>query len=88
VKAPVAINRSDPNYTDAARQARIAGMVVVEAIIDKQGNVDNVKVIRGLPAGLSEEAEKAVRKWKFKPGTLNGEPVATIFNLTVTFKLN
>jgi len=88
VKAPVAIDRAEPNYTDAARKAKVTGIVVVEAIIDKQGNVDNVKVIKGLPAGLSDEAEKAVRRWKFRPGTLNGEPVATIFNLTVTFKLN
>jgi protein TonB len=84
----VTIDRAEPQYTDAARKAKVAGVVVVEAIIDKQGNVDHVKVIKGLPAGLSEEAEKAVRRWKFKPGTLNGEPVATIFNLTVTFKLN
>jgi protein TonB len=88
VKAPVAIERGEPNYTDTARKARIAGTVIVEAIIDKQGNVDNVKVIKGLPAGLSEEAVKAVRKWKFRPGTMNGEPVTTIFNLTVQFQLN
>ncbi len=88
VKAPVVVDRAEPNYTETARKARIAGIVVVEAIIDKNGNVDNVKVIKGLPAGLSEEAEKAVRRWKFRPGTLNGEPVDTIFNLTVTFKLN
>lgn len=88
VKAPVVVDRAEPNYTDAARKAKISGTVVVEAIIDKQGNVDHVKVMKGLPAGLSEEAEKAVRRWRFKPGTLNGDPVATIFNLTVTFKLN
>ncbi len=88
VKAPVVVDRAEPNYTETARKARIAGIVVVEAIIDKNGNVDNVKVIKGLPAGLSEEAEKAVRRWKFRPGTLNGEPVDTIFNHTVTFKVN
>lgn len=88
VKAPVAIERGDANYTETARRAKITGVVVVEAIIDKQGNVDHVKVIKGLPMGLSEEAATAVRKWKFRPGTMNGEPVATIFNLTVNFKLN
>ena len=87
VKAPVAINRVEPDYTDSARKARVSGVVVVEAIIDKNGNVDHVKVIKGLPMGLGEQAETAVRRWKFKPGTLNGKPVDTIFNLTVTFKL-
>ena len=62
-------------------------MVIVEAIIDKTGHVDRVRVIKGLPMGLSEEAERAVRQWHFKPGTLNGEPVDVIFNLTVNFKL-
>ena len=87
VKAPTLSNRVEPQYTDAARKARIAGTVVIEAIIDKNGNVDRVKVIKGLPGGLSEQAENAVRRWKYKPGTLNGKPVDTIFNVTVTFKL-
>lgn len=88
VKAPVIAHREDPEYTETARQARVAGVVVVEAIIDKNGNVDAVKVVKGLPMGLSEAAARAVRQWKFKPGTLNGSPVDTIFNLTVNFKLN
>jgi protein TonB len=87
VKAPVAINRSEPNYTDLARKARITGVVILEAVIDKDGNVDRVKVLKGLPMGLTEAAEEAVKKWKFKPGTMNGEPVDVIFNLTVNFTL-
>lgn len=88
VKAPVIVNRPDPKYTEPARQGRVSGIVVVEAIIDKNGNVDEVKVVKGLPMGLSEQAVAAVRQWKFKPGTRNGQPVATIFNLTVNFKLS
>ena len=88
VKAPVAINRSKPNYTEAARKGHVAGVVVVEAIVNKQGEVEQVKVLKGLPMGLSDEAEQAVRKWRFHPGTLNGEPVEVIFTLTVTFTLD
>jgi protein TonB len=87
VKAPVVVRRAEPQYTDTARKAHITGVVIVEAIIDKDGNVDRVKVIKGLAMGLSEAAEDAVRKWKFRPGTLNGEPVDVIFNLTVNFTL-
>jgi protein TonB len=87
VKAPVVTNRVDPDYTEPARRARVQGVVIVEAIIDKNGNVDQVKVIRGLPMGLSESAATAVRRWKFKPGTLGGQPVDVIFNLTVVFRL-
>jgi protein TonB len=87
VKAPVAIHRTDPQYPDLARKSRVAGVVILEAIIDKDGNVDQVKVLKGLPMGMSEAAEQAVKQWKFKPGTLNGEPVDVIFNLTVNFTL-
>jgi protein TonB len=88
VKAPVTLDRVDPKYTETARAAKVAGIVVVEAIIGKDGRVQDVKVIKGLPMGLGEQAESAVRRWRFKPGTLSGQPVATIFNLTVTFKLD
>ncbi|HSP33373.1 MAG TPA: TonB family protein [Thermoanaerobaculia bacterium] len=87
VKAPVAIEHTDPKYTDTARTARVAGVVILEAIIDKSGHVDQVKVLKGLPMGLSDEAERAVRSWRFKPGTMNGQPVDVIFDLTVNFKL-
>ena len=88
VKAPVVTHRVDPVYPDMARKGRIAGMVIVEAIINKDGSVEQVKVIKGLPMGMSESAIEAVKQWKFKPGTMNGEPVDVIFNLTVNFKLD
>ena len=59
----------------------------VEAIINKEGRVEQVKVIKGLPMGLSDAAEEAVKGWRFRPGTLNGQPVEVIFNLTVNFTL-
>jgi TonB family protein len=47
-----------------------------------------VQVLKPLPFGLDQAAVDAVRRWKFRPGTLNGQPVDVIFNLTVNFKLN
>jgi protein TonB len=87
VKAPVAINRAKPDYTDAARKAHISGVVVVEAVVNKQGEVEQAKVLKGLPMGLSEQAIEAVKKWRFHPGTLNGQPVDVVFSLTVNFTL-
>src|SRR5437763_364452 len=87
VKAPSVIHRVEPKYTDPARRAHTTGVVVVEAIIDKDGNVDRVKVLKGLDFGLTEEAVEAVKQWKFRPGTLNGESVDVVFNLTVNFTL-
>jgi len=88
VKAPVAISKVDPTYPEVARKARISGIVIVECVIDKNGIVQNVQVLKALPFGLDQAAVEAVKKWKFRPGTLNGQPVDVIFNLTVNFKLN
>jgi protein TonB len=88
VKAPTVTSKPEPKYTEPARHARVTGVVVVEAVINRQGAVEDVKVLKGLPMGLSEEAVAAVRRWRFKPGTLNGEPVDVIFSLTVNFKMD
>jgi protein TonB len=88
VKAPGITNKVEPRYTEPARHARVTGIVIVEAVINSHGDVEQAHVIKGLPMGLSEQAVEAVKRWKFRPGTLNGEPVDVIFNLTVNFKLD
>ena len=87
VQPPVKVSAPSPQYTEIARKARIQGVVIVEAIIDKEGKVTNVKVLKGLPMGLDTAAADAVKKWRFQPATLNGKPVAVIYNLTVNFRL-
>ena len=87
VKAPNKLFSPNPQYTEIARKARIQGVVIVEAIIDKQGNVTEVKILKALPMGLDQAAANAVSKWRFEPATLNGKPVAVIYNLTVNFRL-
>ena len=87
VKPPVAISRIDPQYTEVARKARVEGIVIIEAIIDRNGNVTDARVLKPLALGLDTAALDAVRRWKFTPGTLNGQPVPVIYNLTVNFRL-
>ncbi len=87
VKAPVKCFSPPPRYTENARKARIQGAVVVEAIIDKKGNVNGVKVLKGLSEDLDQAAAYAVRRWKFRPATLHGKPVAVIYNLRINFRL-
>lgn len=87
VVAPEKVNAPPPVYTEIARKARVQGVVIVQAIIDKEGNVTNVKVLKGLPMGLEDAAVDAVKRWQFKPATLNGKPVAVYYNLTVNFRI-
>jgi len=87
VKAPVRTFSPSPQYTEIARKARVQGYVTVQTIIDKEGNVTNVKVLKPLSMGLTEEAVKAVKSWKFKPATLNAKPVEVYYVLTVNFQL-
>ncbi len=85
---PVKINAPQPQYTEIARKARIQGVVIVQAIIDKDGNVTSVKLLKGLPMGLDTAALDAIKRWKFKPATLaDGRPVAVYYTLTVNFQL-
>ncbi len=86
VKAPVVINRVEPIYTTEARKSRISGIVILEAIIDHTGVVKDVQILKPLPFGLDQAAIDAVKQWTFRPGTLNGQPVDVIFNLTINFR--
>ena len=61
--------------------------MVLDAVIDAEGRVASVKVLRGLPLGLTEAAQEAVREWRFEPATLHGAPVAVEFVLAVRFSL-
>jgi TonB family protein len=77
-----------PVYTELARRARVTGTVIVEAIIDENGNVKDTRVLKGLPMGLSQAAVDAVLTWKFKPATWEGRPVPVYYVLTVNFKVD
>ncbi len=87
VTEPVKVHEVKPQYTEIARKARIQGVVILQATIDKNGDVTDVKVLKGLAMGLSEAAVAAIQQTKFEPATLNGKPVAVYYNLTVNFQL-
>lgn len=87
VSPPVKVFGPQPAYTEDARKGRIQGIVILEAIIDVVGNVTDVKVLKGLPLGLTESAVATTKEWKFRPATRNGQPVAVFFNLSIRFSL-
>lgn len=75
-------------YPSIAKQAGIEGKVFVLAYIDDKGNVDQVKVLKGIGAGCDEAALEAVKKSKFTPGKNKGVPLKVKLSLTINFKLS
>jgi protein TonB len=84
---PEIVHQVKPRYTELGRQSGTQGAVIVEAIIDEQGRVTNVRVLRGLPMGLDQAAVDAIQQWRFKPATLQGQPVKVYYTLTVNFTI-
>jgi len=76
-----------PSYTDEALARKIQGTVVLEVVILKTGQVGPVRVIRSLDGGLDLKAIEAVRKWQFKPGMFQSQPVDVLAEITVDFTL-
>ena len=74
-------------YPELARKAGIEGKVYVQFVVNKHGNVENAKVVRGIGGGCDKEALKVVRKAHFKPGMQRGRPVNVRYSLPIVFKL-
>ena len=87
MKEPTLITRVDPKYPVLGIQTHTQGTVIVQAIIDEQGDVVEVKVVSGPPM-LVSSALNAVRQWKYQPTYLNEQPVPVQLNVTVTFNLS
>jgi len=81
------IKRVQPKYPPAALAARAQGAVQIEATINKEGNVTNLKVLSGDPI-LAKAALEAVHQWRYKPYYLDGEPVEIQTQITINFKTN
>lgn len=88
VQKPIRISGDAPSYTDEGREARIQGVVVLKTVIDTDGRVESVEVLKTLPAGLDQAAVDAVRTWRFEPARLDDEPVKVYYNLTINFRLD
>ena len=86
IKPPKLIKRVDPVYPEEAKKAGIEGVVIVEATTGIYGRVQNVKILRSIPA-LDQAALDAVYQWVYEPALINGKPRGVIFTVTVTFNI-
>jgi len=86
VMEPRKIRDVKPVYPDVAQVAGVQGIVIVEVLIEVDGSVRDVKVLRSVPM-LDQAAVDAVRQWRFTPTLLNGQPVPVVMTATVNFTL-
>ena len=84
ISAPQLTRRVEPEYPALAAAARVEGIVILEALVDAQGCVESIKVLRSVHRLLDKAAMDALVQWQYSPLILNGKPVS--FLLTVTFK--
>ncbi|MBA3638409.1 MAG: energy transducer TonB [Chloroflexota bacterium] len=89
LKAPQVVHEVKPRYTADAMRQRIQGLVEVEAVILADGTVGPVRVVKSLDEelGLDEQAVNAVKQWRFRPGTKDGEAVPVMVKIEMTFTL-
>ena len=77
----------EPEFSEEARKAKVAGNVLVNLWVDTSGNPSHVRIIRGVGMGLDEKAVEAVRQYRFKPAMENGKPVLVELNVEVNFQI-
>jgi TonB family protein len=87
-KNPVLRYAPSPEFPDNLRRQKISGMVVVSVIVDKDGRATDVHAVSGDNKDLMKEAVKAVREYKFSPGTYRGQPVVTQIDVEVNFRID
>ena len=87
-RRPVLLNQPQPLYTEQARTNKVQGVVRVKVLVDANGSVKEVVVVRGLPDGLNEQAIRAAYQMRFRPAVKNGQPVSYwLNNVEVEFNL-
>ena len=86
---PTLLRGVDPKYTTEAMRSRIQGVVTLEALVGPDGVVRDVRVVKSLDraTGLDDEALKTARQWRFRPATYQGQPVAFLVIIEMTFSL-
>jgi protein TonB len=86
IQQPALIRRVEAVYPDLAKKASVQGTVILEAIVDENGEVQNVKVLRSIPL-LDKAAIEAVRQWRYSPVILNGIRVPFVLTVVMSFSI-
>ncbi len=84
---PRPIRQVKPSYTEDAMRAKVEGTVIAECVVQADGTVGDVRVIKSLEPSLDDEAVKAARQWRFVPGTKDGVAVPMVITIELAFHL-
>jgi protein TonB len=84
---PVAISQPAPDYSDEGRDKKVEGDVYLDFVVGVDGKTHDARVTKSLGYGLDEKSIEAVKLWTFKPGTVDGKPVAVKLKGSVSFHL-
>ncbi len=84
---PEAVHRVEPEYPHLAKRAGVSGLVLVQALVDRDGVVRDVRIVKSIPM-LDPAAVRAVRAWTFRPARAKGRPVAVWVAVPVNFRLH
>lgn len=87
IDPPRVVHEVRPEYSEAARRSNVEGEVLLEVVVQRDGSVGAVRVVRGLGYGLDERAVAAVRQWRFAPARRLGEPVDVLVEVAMEFRL-
>ena len=87
VELPSCFYLRNPPYTQDAKHVNFSGVLLMEGIVATDGHVRELRVVKGLPYGLKENALKTMETWRCKAATREGKPVPTIVTFEVSFRL-
>ena len=87
MSVPQVIFSPEPSFSDEARKAKAQGVVTLILVVGTDGRAHEIHVGQSLGMGLDEKAIEAVNRWRFRPATLGGEPVASRILVEVDFHL-
>jgi TonB family protein len=84
---PSCIYCPSPRYSDAARKVKFMGSVILDVTVTEDGRATDIRVLKGIPFGLNQQAIRAVNEWTFKPASSGDRPVAVRVPIEASFRL-
>jgi len=87
ITPPKPLVTPEPSYEEIARQSKIQGKTVLNAVVNRQGMTEQIEVVRPLGIGLDDSAIRTISNWRFQPATMSGQPVAVLISVEVEVRL-